>query len=468
MLSVCCLSGVRTGLWRRRRCSARSPTRSWSPSTNGSISTRLGPVAELADRVIRCPYAEPVERTLRWLHAQTPGDWVFRIDDDEMPCAALLGVLAAPACATSAHCLDPAALALARRLARRVPVAARLAAAPRPPRGGAVPGASIHIPVQRRRPGTLPRGAALPPRPGGEHARGAREKTRRYGRVRPGLRARRPSAERRVLPPRAASRRVRRAGAAPTTSRSSTGVAGAEPSRGLRLAPALRSRDAGRRWTRVGQRAAARARLRGADRAALRRTRVAGEVRELDVAVTNSGTRPGRTARRPARDPASPTDRGRRPGRASGRRFPHPVAPGGTRPRSRELGARPREPGRYTLDRRPRPRTAPLVRLRRPRPSSRSRRVAEPSSWSGSRPATTRSTARVDEAACGPRSAPRAVARRSSARVAAGPRSASTPRREPPGAGRPTRSSTVPAGRRRDRRRLCDLPARRLRLHARG
>jgi hypothetical protein len=36
------------------------------------------------------PFAPPVERTLPWLYAQCSGDWILRLDDDEVPSQALL------------------------------------------------------------------------------------------------------------------------------------------------------------------------------------------------------------------------------------------------------------------------------------------------------------------------------------------------------------------------------------------
>ena len=51
------------------------------------------PLAAVADRVIRYPYAEPVDRPLAWLHAECRGDWVLTIDDDEVPMQALLDAL---------------------------------------------------------------------------------------------------------------------------------------------------------------------------------------------------------------------------------------------------------------------------------------------------------------------------------------------------------------------------------------
>ncbi len=53
----------------------------------------LGAVSASADRVVRYPYAEPVDRPLAWLHSACSGDWVLTVDDDEIPSSSLLGAL---------------------------------------------------------------------------------------------------------------------------------------------------------------------------------------------------------------------------------------------------------------------------------------------------------------------------------------------------------------------------------------
>jgi hypothetical protein len=50
-------------------------------------------LAGVADRVIRYPYADPVDRPLAWIHHECSGEWVLTIDDDEIPSRALLGSL---------------------------------------------------------------------------------------------------------------------------------------------------------------------------------------------------------------------------------------------------------------------------------------------------------------------------------------------------------------------------------------
>jgi hypothetical protein len=47
----------------------------------------------VADRLIRYPYAEPVERPFGWIHAECRGEWVLTVDDDEIPSRALLDSL---------------------------------------------------------------------------------------------------------------------------------------------------------------------------------------------------------------------------------------------------------------------------------------------------------------------------------------------------------------------------------------
>lgn len=47
----------------------------------------------LVDRLVRYEYAPPIERALAWLHAQCSGDWILRIDSDEVPSAPLLDTL---------------------------------------------------------------------------------------------------------------------------------------------------------------------------------------------------------------------------------------------------------------------------------------------------------------------------------------------------------------------------------------
>ena len=50
-------------------------------------------LASVADRLLRYPYEEPVDRPLAWIHAHCAGDWVLTVDDDEIPSQGLLDAL---------------------------------------------------------------------------------------------------------------------------------------------------------------------------------------------------------------------------------------------------------------------------------------------------------------------------------------------------------------------------------------
>jgi hypothetical protein len=54
---------------------------------------RLAAYGAVADRVCCYPFARPVERPLAWAHAQCSGDWIFRIDGDEVPSPALISAI---------------------------------------------------------------------------------------------------------------------------------------------------------------------------------------------------------------------------------------------------------------------------------------------------------------------------------------------------------------------------------------
>jgi hypothetical protein len=63
-----------------------------------AVDDRAGPELEaalggVADRLIRYPYAEPVDRPLAWIHSECRGEWVLTVDDDEIPSRGLLDSL---------------------------------------------------------------------------------------------------------------------------------------------------------------------------------------------------------------------------------------------------------------------------------------------------------------------------------------------------------------------------------------
>jgi hypothetical protein len=57
-------------------------------------------LAAVADRVLRYPYAEPVDRPLAWIHSECRGDWVLTVDDDEITSRGLLDALPSLVAAT--------------------------------------------------------------------------------------------------------------------------------------------------------------------------------------------------------------------------------------------------------------------------------------------------------------------------------------------------------------------------------
>lgn len=55
----------------------------------------LGHYAAASDRLLRYPFEPPVERPYGWAHAQCTGDWILRIDGDEVPSPELVAALPA-------------------------------------------------------------------------------------------------------------------------------------------------------------------------------------------------------------------------------------------------------------------------------------------------------------------------------------------------------------------------------------
>jgi hypothetical protein len=90
-ISFCCLSGgppVRTA-------ALAALVRPAVDEVVVALDERIDPaelasLPELCDVLVRYPFAEPVERAFAWLHGLCRGDWILRLDDDEVPSAALL------------------------------------------------------------------------------------------------------------------------------------------------------------------------------------------------------------------------------------------------------------------------------------------------------------------------------------------------------------------------------------------
>jgi hypothetical protein len=97
MLSVCCLAGGPPDRLAALLELLRPVAGEIVVAVDDRVAReRLGRVEELADVLVAYPFVEPVERSLAWLHSLCHGDWVFRIDDDEVPSRALLAALAEP------------------------------------------------------------------------------------------------------------------------------------------------------------------------------------------------------------------------------------------------------------------------------------------------------------------------------------------------------------------------------------
>ncbi|HWB22919.1 MAG TPA: hypothetical protein VG652_08525 [Gaiellaceae bacterium] len=97
MLSICCLSGGPTERLAALLTLLRPVADELVIAVDDRVDRdRLGAVSELADVLVAYPFAEPVERPFGWLHSLCRGDWIFRIDDDEVPSGALLDALRAP------------------------------------------------------------------------------------------------------------------------------------------------------------------------------------------------------------------------------------------------------------------------------------------------------------------------------------------------------------------------------------
>lgn len=56
----------------------------------------LGALQRVADRVVRAEFVDPLEANLGWLHRQATGDWILRLDGDDVPSEGLVRLLASP------------------------------------------------------------------------------------------------------------------------------------------------------------------------------------------------------------------------------------------------------------------------------------------------------------------------------------------------------------------------------------
>ena len=95
MLSVCCLAADPPGRVAAVLEMVRSVADDIVVAVDANAGQELGALGAVADRVYRVPVELPFEQYLPWLHSLCSGEWVFRIDGDEVPSAALVDVLGA-------------------------------------------------------------------------------------------------------------------------------------------------------------------------------------------------------------------------------------------------------------------------------------------------------------------------------------------------------------------------------------
>ena len=89
-LTVCCITDAPLNLI----AAAMAPLRPFADEVVVAVDAARDPNraaahAAFADRVLRVPFVQPVERALAWLHNECSGDWILRIDSDEIASPAL-------------------------------------------------------------------------------------------------------------------------------------------------------------------------------------------------------------------------------------------------------------------------------------------------------------------------------------------------------------------------------------------
>jgi len=93
-LSVCCLTDDTTSRTAAILALLRPVADEIVVAVDARVPTnKLGAYAVLSDVLLRYEYAPPIERAFAWLHGECSGDWILRIDSDEVPSAALIDAL---------------------------------------------------------------------------------------------------------------------------------------------------------------------------------------------------------------------------------------------------------------------------------------------------------------------------------------------------------------------------------------
>ena len=108
-LSVCCLTRGPTGRVAAQLALLREVADEIVVGLDTSVDAGLAhPLREVADVVVRYPYADPVDRPVGWIHSLCTRDWILWVDDDEIPSAALVAsVREVIADESVTHCFVP-------------------------------------------------------------------------------------------------------------------------------------------------------------------------------------------------------------------------------------------------------------------------------------------------------------------------------------------------------------------------
>ena len=108
-LSVCCLTRGPTARVAAQLRLVRDVADEIVVALDTSVDEELAhPLEDVADVLVRYPWADPVDRPVGWVHSLCTGDWILWLDDDEVPSTALLATVRdVIAEASVTHCFVP-------------------------------------------------------------------------------------------------------------------------------------------------------------------------------------------------------------------------------------------------------------------------------------------------------------------------------------------------------------------------
>jgi hypothetical protein len=90
-LSVCCLTRGPTARVAAQLELVRALADEIVVALDTAVDENLaGPLEDVADVLVRYPWADPVDRPVGWVHSLCTRDWILWLDDDEIPSAELL------------------------------------------------------------------------------------------------------------------------------------------------------------------------------------------------------------------------------------------------------------------------------------------------------------------------------------------------------------------------------------------